>query len=84
MAFKKGHKHSVGNKGGGRKSFVDEKIMAAVVNRSWDILDKALDSDMDEDKKRHVALEIAKKTIPKTINADVKMKIEDILDACDK
>ena len=66
-----------GNSGGkkgrsGRKSFQDEKLKALVINKSWDILSKALEnSKVKAIEKRKIALELAKKTIPQEVKGDL-------------
>lgn len=70
---------SKGNKGGGRKSVFDESIRNAVISKSWDILQKFMDNKKSpEEEKRKIAVEIAKRSIPKEI--DFKSKKILILD----
>jgi hypothetical protein len=46
MTFQKGHKLSVGNKGGGRKSFKDEQLKIRVIEKAWTKKDKRM-TDQD-------------------------------------
>ena len=70
----------------GRKSWVDEEIRAAVVNKSWEVLKEALDDKrISKWQKRRIALEIAKKSMPTQIEGSVNVsKLDDILDECEK
>ena len=53
----------------GRKSLINEEARRNVVNKCWEILEKALDDpDVSDSKKLAIALEVAKKTIPNTID----------------
>ncbi len=75
MDKRKNNKGTKGNKGGRRPSLTNEKIRAAVIDKSWDILLNFLDTETENPlelkEKRQVALEIAKKTIPQTIDGDL-------------
>lgn len=57
----------------GRKSAKDERLMSLVINKSWDILSKCLDNDYphyktSQEDQIKIALELAKKSIPKDLN----------------
>lgn len=77
MAAKKGNQNAKGNSGGqkgksGRPSLQDEIVKAKVINLSWEILAKALESPkIKNSEKRRIAIEIAKKTIPAEIKGDL-------------
>ena len=66
-----------GNSGGkkgrsGRRSFDDEKTKALVVNKAWEILQKAFDNPkVTPLEKRKIALEIAKRTIPQEVKGNL-------------
>lgn len=58
----------------GRKSRKDEKLMAEVVNMSWErILSLMKRSGVTNDRKDDVALEIVKRTAPKNIKLDADL-----------
>ena len=84
----------------GRPSRIEESTRAAVINQSWEILhkllfntksdkkdltgDKVKGSNLPYAKKVFIATEIAKKSMPTKIDADVRMKIDDVLDDLNK
>ena len=81
MAFVKGHKQSVGNKGGGRKSTTEEWIKASVINKSWAfLLEEMENKKTKDDRKFQISLEVAKKTIPKEIKVDATLTLNKLKD----
>ncbi len=84
MVFQKGHTQSKGNKGGGRKTEADESVRNTVIDKSWNRINKKFDkkkkTDTDNKKLDDIAIEVAKKTIPKEIKADVNINISKVLD----
>ena len=53
----------------GRKSLRDETMQANVINLSWTTISRALNSKkLTEEEKRHISLEVVKRTCPKEIN----------------
>ena len=68
--------NAVGVKGkSGRKSDVDERIRSLVINKSWDRILKKFEKKNptadDEKQLDYIAIEIAKKTIPQTLEGDL-------------
>lgn len=62
-----------GNKGGGRKSARDERIVMDVINKSWERVLKNLTGErLKEQEKDIVALEVVKRTAPKSIDLTSK------------
>lgn len=76
MDKRKNNKGTNGNKGGRRPSLTNEKIRAAVIDKSWtillDFLNAEIKNPLEIKEKRQVALEIAKKTIPQEIDGNLK------------
>jgi len=74
MAGAKGNQYAKGNKGGGRKTLVEELVRRDVIERSWGrILDKFNKKNKtreDEIYLDQVSLKIAEKTIPQVIKGD--------------
>ena len=62
MPFEEGHKLSVGNKGGGRKSTRDEFAKNSAIKKAWDKVNNELDSKSVE----KIALPIALKDMKDT------------------
>ena len=63
----------------GRPTLKDETLMANVINKSWLLIDRDLSNPkLSREKKRKIAVEIAKKTIPKKIEMSATYKIEAI------
>lgn len=81
MAFQKGHKLSVGNKGGtGRPSLVVDKVRAAVINKSWE---KCLKWIEKKDKRikpltPEQEFDLIKTVISKSIPKDININSTDI------
>jgi len=73
MPFEKGNtlrKGQISNNVG-RKSVISEEIKAAVVSKSWVILNNYFEQGQVTKEKRHVALEVAKKSMPTKIEGDI-------------
>lgn len=76
-----------------RPSLIQEKVRAAVINQSWDILHKLLfnkktiskdgteekGSNIPFEKKVYIATEIAKKSMPTKLEGDVKISMDEVL-----
>ena len=61
-----------GNKGGGRKSAREERLIVDVINKSWARIARNLEQNRLTDKEKDlVALELVKKTAPKSM--DIKL-----------
>jgi len=56
-----------GNKGGGRKSFADEKVRAAIIENCWNYLGKVMDGGTAE-QKYNIALKICTKNTPQDLD----------------
>lgn len=67
-----------GNKGGGRKSYRDETVITAVINKAWAWLSEKWER-FDDKQKMEVATKICPKTIPeiKEHTGEVKFYIID-------
>ena len=83
MGAPAGNQNGKGGKKGnrGRKSLSDEIVRAAVIDKSWGLLNKVLDGEyhFDDEKKVFIARDIAVKTIPKDVNVKTK-DIDNLLD----
>jgi hypothetical protein len=72
-----------------RPSLIQEKVRAAVINQSWEILHKLLfnsrkdgedkGSNIPFEKKVYIATEIAKKSMPTKLEGDVKLSMDEVL-----
>lgn len=71
-----------GNKGGGRPSFQDEYLKSKMINKSWEWLNNNFDA-MDKKSQQYIALELAKKSVPKDLNLNVRKSISDIINDID-
>jgi len=73
MAAPTGNQNAKGNKGGGRPSAQDEEQKALVINKSWQIINEIFEGKRQPQKttQEEVALEIAKRTVPKEIKGDL-------------
>lgn len=61
-----------GDKNSGRKSYLNEKIVKAVINKSWGIISDVLNKQgYSKETKQAVALEVVKRTAPKNIEVDL-------------
>lgn len=69
-----GSKNALGNKGGGRKSLVDELLRKAVIEKAWGKLLKKIDL-LDDKEIKDICLPIVLKNMPHLLNASVKSKI---------
>ncbi len=58
----------------GRKSLSDEEKRLRIINKSWDILEVALNSDITLDNKIRIALELCKKNIPQELEHSGEIK----------
>jgi len=57
-----------GNKNSGRGTATDNKLRTAVINKSWEIVDKMFNqAGIATEKKQTVALEICKRSIPQQV-----------------
>ena len=72
MDKRKNNNGNTGNSGGGRPSMRDERVIALVVNKSWNrILEKFDKKNKTPDDERAldvISLEIAKKTVPQKLD----------------
>ena len=63
-----------GNKGGGRKSFFDEKVRNYVITKSWDKLNKLIDEGTPDEQKQ-IAMMVCSKTIPQNIQLEANVEV---------
>lgn len=60
----------------GRKSLSDQAKRLRVIEKSWDIIEEALnDPDLDIEKKREIAMSIVIKSIPQQIEGKSELKV---------
>jgi len=60
----------------GRKSTTDEQKRLRVIEKSWDIIEEALnDPELDIDKKREIAMSIVIKSIPQQFEGKSELKV---------
>jgi hypothetical protein len=61
----------------GRPSLRDEVAQMTVINKSWDLIGKALMSkEVTDEEKKRIALEICKRTAPKDVNLQVSIEAQ--------
>ena len=64
----KGNKNGDGNKGN-TKTGADRLLMKRVVDKSWGIIEEALDNPkITKKERRYIAMEIVKRTAPKDVS----------------
>jgi len=75
MGAKPGNRHAVKKENNaGRKSLVDEKLRSAVITEAWEYLEKfSISRKTSAKEKRMVALELAKRTIPQTLEGEISL-----------
>ena len=60
----------------GRKSLSDQAKRLRVIEKSWDIIEEALnDPELDIDKKREIAMSIVIKSIPQQFEGKSELKV---------